>query len=155
MRYYGNDGFTFAWDLGIIFLAIPNLVIGWFLGKCFWSSRCHGKLCRLFPYIPIFFYFFFGGGLFLAGYAWYLKKTHWYLSNVLWWLKRVYAKRGRQSAVILTTARIKYMQYIQRAKSENGANHACNKPQSTVLVLSKTVRWNEKLSIVFYGWFTL
>ena len=29
--YCGNDGFIFAWDLGVIFLGIPNLVIGQFL----------------------------------------------------------------------------------------------------------------------------
>ena len=38
MGYDGNDGFTFAWDLGVIFfLGIPNFVIGWFLEKNFWS----------------------------------------------------------------------------------------------------------------------
>ena len=54
MRYYGNGGFIFAWDLGIIFLGIPNLMIGWFLGKFFRFWRRHGKMCRLFPCIPIF-----------------------------------------------------------------------------------------------------
>ena len=25
--YYGNDGFIFAWDLGVMFLGIPNWLI--------------------------------------------------------------------------------------------------------------------------------
>ena len=29
--YYGNDGFIFAWDLGVIFLGIWNWVVGGFL----------------------------------------------------------------------------------------------------------------------------
>ena len=26
MRYYGNDGFMFAWDLGVSFLGIQNVL---------------------------------------------------------------------------------------------------------------------------------
>ena len=33
--YCGNDGFIFAWDLGVIFSGIPNLVIGQFLNFFF------------------------------------------------------------------------------------------------------------------------
>ena len=36
MRYYTNDGFIFALDLGVTFLGIPNLVIGWFLKDFFY-----------------------------------------------------------------------------------------------------------------------
>ena len=30
MGYDGNDGFIFAWDLGVIFLRVPNWLIGRF-----------------------------------------------------------------------------------------------------------------------------
>ena len=33
MGYYGNDGFIFAWDLGVIFLGIRNWEIGGFSKK--------------------------------------------------------------------------------------------------------------------------
>ena len=33
--YYGNGGLRLAWDLGVIFLGIPNHVIDGFLKKIF------------------------------------------------------------------------------------------------------------------------
>ena len=33
MGYYGNGGLNFAWDLGVIFLGVSNLMIGGFSKK--------------------------------------------------------------------------------------------------------------------------
>ena len=35
--YCGNDGFIFAWDLGVIFLSVPNWEIGGFSKNIFFS----------------------------------------------------------------------------------------------------------------------
>ena len=40
--YCGNDGFIFAWDLGVIFSGIPNLVIGQFLKFFFFNFGLKG-----------------------------------------------------------------------------------------------------------------
>ena len=47
----------FAWDLGVIFLGTPSFKILRFRKSFFLKIqilRCHRKMCRLFPYIPIF-----------------------------------------------------------------------------------------------------
>ena len=89
--YYENDGFIFAWDLGINFLGAPNWEIVWVVS---WYT-----------------YFFLiggrgGGESFIKkrGYSWYLKKTHWYpFFNVFWWLKKGYARIFRWLAAKHTT----------------------------------------------------
>ena len=35
--YYGNDGLSLAWDLGIIFLCIPNYAVRKFSKKSFFN----------------------------------------------------------------------------------------------------------------------
>ena len=44
MRYYGNDGFIFAWDLGVIFLGIPNWVLTGFFNFLFFSFGLKGVM---------------------------------------------------------------------------------------------------------------
>ena len=55
-------GGFFAWDLGVVFLGIPNFKILRFQKKCFYKILIlsfHRKMCRFFPCIYIFSFFFF------------------------------------------------------------------------------------------------
>ena len=89
--YYENDGFIFAWYLGINFLGVPNWEIVWVVS---WYT---------------YFFLFVGRGggesfIKKRGYSWYLKKTHWYpFFNVFWWLKKGYARIFRWLAAKHTT----------------------------------------------------
>ena len=61
MRYYGNDGFIFAWDLGIIFLDLP---IGWltrFFKKRFLNFGLKGIIEKC---VGCFLVYLFLGGFF-------------------------------------------------------------------------------------------
>ena len=44
MRYDGNGGLNFAWDLGVVFLGTPNLVIGGFSKKKFLNFVLKGDV---------------------------------------------------------------------------------------------------------------
>ena len=44
MGYDGNDSFIFAWDLGFIFLSVPNWVIRGF-SKNFLGLKCVMEKC--------------------------------------------------------------------------------------------------------------
>ena len=58
--YCGNEGINFAWDLGAIFLGIPDWVIGWFLKKNFGLEGVMEKCVGCF--LVYLFFFFAGGG---------------------------------------------------------------------------------------------
>ena len=56
----GRGQGVFAWDLGVIFVGIPNFKIFGFQKKKKKNriSRFYRKMCELFPFIPIFKGFF-------------------------------------------------------------------------------------------------
>ena len=54
-EYYGNVGLSLAWDIGVIFLGVPDCAICDFWFFYFFKFKPYGKMWRLFPCIPIFF----------------------------------------------------------------------------------------------------
>ena len=44
MQYYGNEGFIFAWGLGVSFMGIPNLVMIGFSKKFFQNFGLKGVI---------------------------------------------------------------------------------------------------------------
>ena len=61
MGYYGNDGFIFAWDLGVIFLGIPSFKILRLQKKLFLKFGFYGVIEKC---VGCFLVYLFLGGFF-------------------------------------------------------------------------------------------
>ena len=62
MGYYGNHGFIVAWDIGVIFLGIPNWVIDGFLKKIFFNFGLKDVMEKC---VFFFLVYLFLGGFFI------------------------------------------------------------------------------------------
>ena len=56
MRYYGNGGSNFAWDLGAIFSGIPNLVMGGISKKYFLNFGLKGAVEKCVGYFLVYLF---------------------------------------------------------------------------------------------------
>ena len=104
-------GFIFAWDLGVIFSGIPSFKIFGFWKKTFLKIqilRCHKKMCRLIPCIPIFRGLFWLKSVNKCVCVLVLKITLLLAKNLFFGVKKCMSNFWRQVAAKYTTLEAKF-----------------------------------------------